>query len=125
MTAPSNSTDPAASQAELIVADSRASARLTSTPIALLIWLLIQLGALLIGAARVELWANYPRPAENLALDLMLVTQAAASALLLPLLLITWHRAALVIATVVPFAHFAAMLTAVPTVRAAAASAYV
>ena len=41
---------------------------------ALLLWIIVQLAALLASATRLPLWSSFPRPAEALAADVMLVT---------------------------------------------------
>src|SRR5437763_7314657 len=53
----------------------------------LLVWLIVQLLALALAAARVPLSAHFVQPGEALAIEEMLVAQFAASAMLFPFLL--------------------------------------
>jgi hypothetical protein len=69
----------------------------------LLLWLVIQLGAILIAALRVPLAAGYPEPAERLAPYLLLAVQVAAVGMLFPFLLRDWRSAVQVVTTAVPF----------------------
>lgn len=69
----------------------------------LLLWLLIQLGAILLVVLRVPLAAGYPEPAERLAPHLLLAVQVVAAGMLFPFLLRDWRAAVQVIATAVPF----------------------
>jgi len=90
-----------------------------------LLWLVIQLAALLLGALRIPLAAKYPQPAERLATHVMLATQVAASALLFPWLMRDWRTAAAVVATAWPFAAAASALSAVSLESTAAGEGYV
>ena len=53
----------------------------------LLLWLLLQLSALALAAARVPLAARWPEPAEDIALHFMVAVQLTTSAMLFPWLL--------------------------------------
>jgi hypothetical protein len=69
-------------------ADSVPSNAISLAPI--LIWLLIELGALLLAAFRIPLAAEYPQPAEFYAVRVLLVVQFAWATMLFPSLLRTW-----------------------------------
>ena len=92
----------------------------------LFLWLLLQLIALAISAARVPFYAtkSFPRPAELLALPLMLIVQVIASALLFPFLLRDVRAAVMVMAAGFPLTLIAGFLTATADMRAIAASAF-
>jgi hypothetical protein len=79
----------------------------------------------LIALLRVPLAAGYPRPAELLAAQVMLVTQIAASALLFPWLMRAPATAIVVIATSWPFAVLAGAVSGVPAMRLVGAGTYV
>jgi hypothetical protein len=91
----------------------------------LLLWLLVQLAALLLASLRIALAAKYPQPAEALATHMMLAAQVAAASLLFPYLMRDWTTATAVIATAWPFAATASVLSAVPLAATAAGEAYV
>lgn len=57
------------------------------------VWLLVQLGALLIAVFRVPLAAQYPQPAEFQAVQVMQAAQFSVLALTFPWLLQTWRQA--------------------------------
>lgn len=90
----------------------------------LLVWLLVQLAALLLSATRVPLAAQYPRAAERLAVYLLLATQLFAAAALMPWLLHGWRQSLLAAASSWPLLGIAAMLSTVPPGRALAAGGY-
>src|SRR5215211_6686279 len=69
----------------------------------LLLWLLIQLGAILLAVLRVPLAAAYREPAEQLAPYLLFAVQVVAAGMLFPFLLRDWRTAVQVIATAIPF----------------------
>src|SRR5215213_7298770 len=69
----------------------------------LLLWLLIQLGAILLVVLRVPLAARYPEPAERLAPHLLLAVQIITAGMLFPFLLRDWRTAVQVVATAIPF----------------------
>ena len=96
----------------------------SGTALVLLLWLAIQLLALLTAALRVPLSGGYPRPAERLAIDLMLVAQITASAMLLPILLRGWRLWLMVVLTSWPFVQMAGFLSATPWTRVLAAGIY-
>jgi len=81
---------------------------------ALFVWLLIQLFGLALAAARVQLSAHFPRPAESLAIDEMLVVQIAAAGMLFPWLLRSRARAIAVVLTAGPMLQLAATLASMP-----------
>jgi hypothetical protein len=91
----------------------------------LLVWLALQLLALLIPLLRVPLAAGYPRPAELLAAHVMVVTQVTASALLFPWLLRNRASAIAAVATTWPFAALAGAVSGLPPMRALSAGSYV
>src|SRR3954466_14941902 len=80
----------------------------------LLLWLVIQLIALIVATARVPLAAGYPQPAELLAPHVTVVVQTIAAALLFPYLLSSWSVAIVVIATTWPFVILSGLLSPVP-----------
>jgi hypothetical protein len=90
----------------------------------LLLWLLIQLSALLLAAGRIPLAAQYPAPAEMLAAQVMAVVQVTAAAVLMPYLMRDAASSVVVVATAWPFAVLAGVLSALaaPTVALAGAS---
>jgi len=89
-----------------------ATATLLAKP--LLLWLTVQLIALAIGAVGFPLSARKPVPPETLSIQIMLVTQIAAAALLWPLLFLERRASLAVIATAIPFAQAAAFLSVTP-----------
>jgi hypothetical protein len=89
------------------VVPSKVPAIAPSTTGPLLLWLAIQLGAILLAALRVPLAAAYPEPAERLAVHVLLAVQVIAAGMLFPLLLRDWRSTLQTIATAVPF-QFAA-----------------
>jgi hypothetical protein len=91
----------------------------------LLLWLTLQLAVLALAAARVPLAAKYPRPAESLAIHLMLATQVAAAALLFPFILRDLRVATMVIVSTWPFDLLAAHLSALPAAQFLPAVSYV
>jgi hypothetical protein len=93
-------------------------------PWPLLVWLLVQLAALSIAAARVPLAAQYPAAGERLAVYLVLAAQVVAAAALMPWLLTGWRAAAVVAVSAWPFLALACFLSAVPTGDAVALAGY-
>lgn len=91
----------------------------------LFIWLLLQLLALFLSAARVPFFAlkSFPQPAELLSLPLMLTVQVVASAMLFPFLLRDLRVTVMVIAASWPMTLVAGFLTATADTRALAAAA--
>ena len=85
----------------------------------LLVWLLLQLLALVLAAARVSLAAAYPQPAEFQAVRLMLVAQFGGSSLLFPLLLKTWRTSIAAACTAGVMLCLAAALAAWPLAKIA------
>ncbi len=94
-------------------------------PFTLLLWLLIQLIAISLAAARVPLWAKFPQPGEMLALTFLVTAQLGAASLCLPFLLGDARRAACVIATGWPLAIVAGALSAESLARTAAVELFV
>jgi hypothetical protein len=90
-----------------------------------LLWLLVQLAALLLASLRIPLAAKYPQPAEALATPVMLAAQVAAASLLFPYLMRDWRTATAVIASAWPFAAVASVLSAAPLRATVAGEAYV
>ena len=90
----------------------------------LLLWLLLQMGALTLSAARVPLAADYAQPAEMVAAHVMLVTQVTAASLLFPYLMRTAPSAAAVCATSIPFVVMAGNLSAAPAAGVIAAAGF-
>jgi len=82
-------------------------------------WLALSLLILGIPALRLPLSANYPRPAESLALHVFLVSQFVLSALLFPILLRNLRFALWIIVATCPFVFLAAFLAFIPATRAA------
>jgi len=78
----------------------------------LLLWLVIQFAALSLPAAQVKLWANFPAPAERMALMEMLFVQIFAAALLFPYLLRGQTLAGIIVMASWPFTVLAAYLSA-------------
>lgn len=97
----------------------------SATAWAIAAWLAAQLGALGLCAMRAMLWARAPRAGEQLALDAMLATQIAASALLFPLLLRNLPSTVFAIATAWPLSQLAALLADASLNQWLAAESYV
>jgi hypothetical protein len=76
----------------------------------LILWLLIQIAALGISAARVPLSARFPRPAEDQALIVMMIVQQVFGALLMARLFSS-RTAETSITVIVPFTFLAASLS--------------
>ena len=91
----------------------------------LLLWLVVQLVALLVPAVRVPLAAKYPDPEELQALRVMVAVQVAAGSLLFPVLMANRGTAAAVVATAWPFQMLATALSATPLQQAMAPALYV
>jgi hypothetical protein len=84
----------------------------------------IQLTALLLGAARVPLWAHFPKPGEQFGAHEMLVAQIVASGMLFPYLLRDWRARLVIIATALPFLELAGFLSGLPFARVTLAWVY-
>jgi len=82
-----------------------------SHPSSLLVWLALQLSVLLLPVMQVQLSDEFPRPAESLAADEMVVAQIALSALLFSFLLRDLTAAAVMAATTWPFLLLAGLLS--------------
>ena len=83
----------------------------------LLVWLIVQLVALALAAARVPLSANFVRPAESLAVVEMLVVQFGASAMMFPFLLRDARSCLALILTAAPMLQLAGVLCEMSTGR--------
>ncbi len=92
---------------------------------ALFVWLLIHLLALLFAMLRVPLWARSPVPGDALAIDVMLVTQITAAAMLFPVLLVNWRTTATLVLVSIPFIEMAGLLAGVARSRLPLASVLV
>src|ERR1051325_1322831 len=96
-----------------------------SHPLSLLIWLVLQLLVLLLPVLQVQLSDEFPRPAEKLAIEEMVVSQIALSALLFPLLLRDFPSAIVMAATTWPFLLLAGLLSSTPAYPLLEAGAFV
>ncbi len=92
---------------------------------ALIVWLLIQLLALSFAALRVPLWARSAAPGDALAIDVMLITQIGAAALLFPALLVNCRTTATLVLVSIPFVEMAGLLAGVLRWRMTLASVLV
>ena len=90
-----------------------------------MLWLVLQLIALIVATARVPLAAGYPQPAEFLAPHVMVVVQTTAAVLLFPYLLSSWPVAVAVMATTWPFIILSGLLSSVPGDRLVSTAGYV
>jgi hypothetical protein len=88
-------------------------------------WLALQLAALLLAGLQVPLSDNFPRPAESMALDEMLVVQVGFAALLFPILLPNLPTAVIAIVATWPLVQLAGALAAVEPLRVFLSGAYV
>ena len=91
----------------------------------LLLWLSLQLLALLTALLRVPLAAQYPQPAELLAAQVMVVVQVTAVALLFPYLLRDVRSVAAVVAATLPFLVLSGAVSGIPAGRLVLAGIYV
>jgi hypothetical protein len=82
-----------------------------SHPIALLIWVGLQLGVLLLGVMQVPLSEQFPRPAERMAATEMVVAQIAFAALLFPILMPTAGAVMVMVGATWPFLLLAGVLS--------------
>jgi hypothetical protein len=82
----------------------------------MIVWLLVQLAALLVATLRTPLAAQYPQPGEFQAVPVMLVAQFSALAILFPWMLRTWGSA-LAVLTASWAMLFAAAVLSVWTIR--------
>jgi hypothetical protein len=90
----------------------------------LLIWLILQLLTILIPITQLPLSDKFPRPAERLAIDEMLIAQISLSALLFPILFTSASNSLIVIASSWPFILLAGVLSVTPQARVLAAGTY-
>jgi hypothetical protein len=89
------------------------------------VWLAVQIGALALSAFRVPLAVGLPLAAEQSALPVMLVTQAAGAAFLAPLLLNSRRGTIIAIAAAWPMGELAALLADAPTSRVILPETYI
>ena len=87
----------------------------------LTLWILVQLTALALAAARVPLLYRAPQPLERVAVHYVLAAQIVAAALLFPWLMRNVATGLCVILVSAPFAQLAALLAEVELSRAAVA----
>ena len=92
---------------------------------ALLIWLGVQILALVVPALRLPLAAKYPSPEELNAVAVMLAVQVGASSLLFPVITREWRTAAASVATLWPILMLAALLAASPPAHVIVPALYV
>jgi hypothetical protein len=92
---------------------------------AILIWIVLQLLALALAAARVPLWAHHPLPRESLATAEVAAVQIISCALLFSLLLPNFFTSCAIIALAIPFIQLAGMLADDPVTNLLLASALV
>jgi hypothetical protein len=84
----------------------------------LILWLLIQLAAVALAASRVPLSADFPRPAQALAVHEMVIAQVVGSALFLPVLFRGgWRGWLAMVVTAGPMLMLAAWLARTPLPR--------
>jgi hypothetical protein len=91
----------------------------------LLAWLLVQLAALILSAARTRLWAEAPHAGELLSLRVLLISQIATSALLSPLLFQNRPVTLAVVASSWPFLVLGGLLSALPWATIVSTSLFV
>jgi len=108
----------------MFAAPSPDSARHSSAFSPLVLWLVILLLALLAPAAGVQFSDKFPRPAERLALEEMIVIQIAFSSLLFPLLMPTISATVLVIVATWPFLQLAGVLSSADAVNVITVAVY-
>jgi hypothetical protein len=82
--------------------------------LALLIWLIVQLAAIGLCAARFSLWARAPQAMEQLALAVLLAVQVGAASLIFTHLLSNGRGLILAIASAWPMAELASFLSDTP-----------
>jgi len=87
--------------------------------------LLVQVGAISLGALRIPLWPHAPAAGEFLTLEILLIVQLLFAALLSPRLCQDWRTSAMAIASAWPFAMLAGNLSAVTTSISLHAALYV
>jgi hypothetical protein len=116
---PMSTTDPSESSAP-----PRKPPALQSTA-QLLLWLAIQLAAILLAALQIPLAARYPEPAERLAPQLLLAVQVIGAGMLFPFLLRDWRHAVNIAAPGFPFQLAAAYLGGLATREILPASVFV
>jgi hypothetical protein len=111
---------PAAPEKSRQATESQRETAASSTPavaIPLIVWLLIQFAAIALAASRVSLSANYPRPAQSLAVHVVLVAQFVGSAVFLPVLFRGWRALAVMIVTAGLMLVLGSTMTGVPLGR--------
>lgn len=90
----------------------------------LLLWLALQLLVLLLPVFQIRLSDDFPRPAERLAIQEMLLLQTTAAGLLFPCLLPTLATTLILIAAAWPFILLAGILSSTPPLPLLFAGAY-
>jgi hypothetical protein len=88
------------------------------------LWLVLQVGALTIAALRIPLSADHPRPAESIALQLLLITQICASSVFGPILFRGWPTLFTLMVVSYPFCFLAGFLSFAPVVVTVKACVY-
>ncbi len=96
-----------------------------SHPVALLVWVGIQLGVLLLGVMQVPLSEEFPRPAEKMAATEMVVAQIAFGALLFPILMPTAGAVMVMVGATWPFLLLAGVLSSSPPYRMLEVGAFI
>jgi len=96
-----------------------------SHPLSLLIWLGLQLLVLLLAVMQVPLSDEFPRPAEKLAIEEMVVAQIALSALLFPILIRELPSSFVIAATTWPFLLLAGLLSSTSPYRLLEVSGFI
>jgi hypothetical protein len=96
-----------------------------SHPVSLLIWLALQLLVLLLPVMQVQLSDEFPRPAEKLAAEEMVVAQIAMSALLFAVLIREFASAMVLTAASWPFLLLAGLLSSTASERLVEAGAFI
>jgi hypothetical protein len=87
----------------------------------LAVWLLVQLGALALAAARVPLWAHFVQPGEATAVEEMLAVQFAISAMTFPFLVRDGRCCFAMIVSSAPMLQLAGVLAGASITRVAGA----
>jgi len=96
-----------------------------SHPVSLLVWLGLQLLVLLLPVMQVPLSDEFPRPAEKMAEEEMIVAQIALSALLFSFLMRDFAATIVIAAASWPFLLLAGLLSSTPPYRLLEAGAFI
>jgi len=103
--------------------DALSARTLGNVPIGVLFtWLVIQLAALGVALARVQLWASVPRPADVIAINVVLSCQVIAVGLLFPRLCCNWRTMSVVVLSAFPLIELAGFVSQTATFQMLAAS---